>query len=502
MRLRASFFLVGVSAVFAQLGDLPNDVPQKPLFPLPPPPVFLSAAEQQRTFRLAPGFQIELVADETLVHDPVAVAFDLDGNLWVAEMTGLNREMPRFLPALTDGLTELPPGKIVKLESSRGDGRFDRRTVFLDGLDAPRALAILRDGVLVADPPYLWLVRDTDGDGRGDEKTVVSDAYGRKGDDESSANGLVWGRDNFIHSSAHDEAIRLRQGRWEHVTVPKRGQWGLTQDDCGRFFFTRNIGQTRADLFSPYYARRNPHVTDLPWMNALPHDHLIVWPRHPTPSGNRGYRLGQPGTSNKGLRRDGSLLEFTSAGGTALYRGANFPPAFYNNAFTPDPVGNLIKRSVLLETEGRISVVNAYEGREFLTSTDERFRPVTIANAPDGSLIVVDLYRGMIVDYPVLSSYLKDQLLNRRLNRPFFGTGRIWRITYTAGPLEKQRPDLLHRNGEKLAELLSHPNAWWRDTAQQALVEREDRTAVPYLERMALTAEQDITRVYALWTLD
>jgi len=458
--------------------------------------------EQQGTFQLPPGFRIELIAAEPLVHDPVAIAFDARGDLWVAEMSGFNTELVSHLPALAGGTRQVPPGKVVRLQSSRGDGRYDRRTVFLDGLRSPRALAILRDGVLVADPPHLWHARDTDGDGRADEKTVVSDSYGRRGDDEGSANGLLWGRDNFIHNISHPSNLRRRDGRWEEVPIPVRGQFGISQDDWGRLFFTRNSQHLRADLFSPHYARRHPQVAELPWANIDIAREQTVWPGRPTPAVNRGYKLGEPGSRNGGLRADATLLEFTAACGTVIYRGANFPASFYHNAFVPEPVANLVKRTLLLESEGRLVAVNAYEGREFLTSTDERFRPVAAANAPDGSLVIVDMYRGIIEQYNFISSYLKEQTLRRRLHEPLHGQGRIWRVVYEHGWRETRTPALESMEPAALARQLEHPNGWWRDTAQQVLVERGDARAVPELEVLAIGAGREATRVAALWTLD
>src|SRR5207244_7057651 len=127
-----------------------------------PPARPLSSAEQLKTFTLPPGFRIELVADESLVRDPVAAAFDLEGNLIVAEITRFNVGMIRDVPKLAAGVTSVPNSSIVKLVSTQGDGHFNRRIVFLDGLNAPRALAIVRDGVLIADPPKLILARDND----------------------------------------------------------------------------------------------------------------------------------------------------------------------------------------------------------------------------------------------------------------------------------------------------------------------------------------------------
>src|SRR5262249_31770036 len=146
-----------------------------------------------------------------------------------------------------------------------------------------------------------------------------------------------------------------------------------------------------------------------------------------------------------------------------IYRGVNFPREFYGNAFVPEPAGNLIKRDILREERGRLAAVNAYRGREFLASTDSRFRPVALLNAPDGSLLVVDMYRGVLQEYHYLTRYLENQTLRRGLEAPMLGMGRIFRITYEGGPLDRTQPDLARRSAVDLVALLANANAWWRE---------------------------------------
>ena len=489
-----------------QGGDRAGDVPQVPsevARSLPPAPP-LSPEKQRASFKLPPGFRIDLVAAEPLVHEPVALCFDPQGNLWVAEMSGYNSPIIEDAPALSTGeAKKWITGKIVKLEDTDGDGRMDKRTVFMDDLDSPRSLAVVQGGLLVADPPCLWFARDTNGDGKCDERVVIADDYGPKGAAEAAANGLLWGRDNWLHNiSGYRADFRRRNGAWERMAVVPRGQFGITQDDDGRLFHNRNSDQLRADVFSPFYAARNPRVTDLPWMNTLVAKDQTVWPSHPTPGVNRGYRKGVPGQPGDGLRDDGTLLQFTAACSPYIYRGANFPTEFYNNAFVPEPGANLIKRNVLTETAGRITATNAYQGREFLTSTDERFRPVALSNTPQGDLYIADLYRGVLQEARMITTYLRDQVLMRKLQAPMFGLGRIWRVRYEGGPVETRKPDLERAPAVEVARELASPNAWWRDTAQQALVERGDRSAVSILEKMARQESVERTRVYALWTLE
>jgi mono/diheme cytochrome c family protein/HEAT repeat protein len=133
-------------------------------------------------------------------------------------------------------------------------------------------------------------------------------------------------------------------------------------------------------------------------------------------------------------------------------------------------------------------------------SSDERFRPVYLSNAPDGALYLVDMYHGIIQHRDYITEYLRDQILSRKLEAPS-GHGRIYRIVHdttrraplTLGP----QPQTI-----QLVDLLSHPNGWWRDTAQRLLVERGDVSAVAALTKLASSAPLATTRLHALWTLD
>ena len=155
-------------------------------------------------------------------------------------------------------------------------------------------------------------------------------------------------------------------------------------------------------------------------------------------------------------------------------------------------------------TARRLRARKAYERGEFLASSDERFRPVFLTNAPDGTLYVVDMYRGIIEHRLSLTVYLRDYILGRKLDQST-GFGRIYRVVH-----ETTRRDTVSHRGVKssnaeLVETLSHPNGWWRDTAQRLLVERgatAGASAGPLLVKLAQEAELPRTRVRALWTLD
>ena len=484
--------------LWAQVGDRPGEKQHPPSkdWRVPAAPL-IAPKDAVATITVPPGFRVELVAAEPLVSDPVAIAFDPDGRLWVVEMPGYNREivdgLPFYLPQ-GEKKPVVPDGKVVRLDDTNGDGRLDRRVVFLGGLRLPRTVAFAAGGVLVGDPPQLWLCRDTDGDGRADKQELIADDFGDPVDAESSANGLLWGRDNWIHNTMYGVMLRHRDRTWERRQVPLRGQWGITQDDEGRFFYTRNSDQLRGDLFSPHYAARNPAFSEFAGVNVEVAKDQRVWPIRPTPGVNRGYR-------QDFLRPDGTLAAFTAAAASVVYRGNNFPPQYYGNAFIPEPAANLVKRSLLLEQNGVIEAVNAYDRTEFLRSTDERFRPVFLSNGPDGALYVVDFYRGILEGYNFITTFLRDQILERRLNEPLWGHGRIYRIVHERGVLNPA-PAMSKATTRDLVAHLTHQSGWWRDTAQQVLVERADRSASEALRNMAFNEPRAQSRLHALWTLE
>ncbi|MBI4660560.1 MAG: hypothetical protein HY735_17120 [Verrucomicrobia bacterium] len=385
----------GAAGLKAQIGDLPNEVQAPPSADLNIPPAPLLSGEQALgTFVVPPGFRVELVAAEPLVRDPVMIKFDTRGRLWVAELESYNIEIVTLLPVYLEK-GQRPPnpvGRIVMLEDTDGDGRMDKRTVFLDNLKAPKGVGFWKDKVLILDSPNLWVCRDTDGDGVADEKTRLAAGEGEANVGQGGPNGLLWGRDNWLYNASDDGRMRFIGGAWTREPTPRLGQWGIAQDDFGRLYFNHNSDQLRAGLLPPHYLARAGSTGLLGDANARIAPDQSVWPVRPTPGVNRGYQKGF-------VRADGTLAAFTASSGPTIYRGTNFPARYSGNAFVPDASSNLIKRSVLREAEGRVEAVNGFEQTDFLGSTDEWFRPVFVTNAPDGALYVVDMHRGMIEGY-------------------------------------------------------------------------------------------------------
>jgi mono/diheme cytochrome c family protein/glucose/arabinose dehydrogenase len=452
----------------------------------------LSPADALKTFYMPPGYHLELVASEPLIQDPTVMDWDLDGRLWVVEMTGFVRNLQAREPNLD------PIGHVVVLEDTNHDGVMDKRTVFADGLILPRALKVLDHGVLVGEPGSLWLMRDTNGDLRADTKELITHAYGRlEGSVEGNANSLYWSLDNWMHTSDSDMYLRLKNGKFEVQTTLQRGEWGATQDDAGRIYRNTNESALHVDLVpTPYFMRHPGLVRTRGSYESLETDSNelnTVWPVRPNPGTNRAYQAGID-------RADGTLARFTAVCAPTVYRGDRLPAELYGNVFVADPAANFVSRIILNDDGTTLRARKAYDNAEFLASTDERFRPVYLSNAPDGTLYVVDMYRGIIQDRASTTVYLRDQIISRKLDEPI-GLGRIYRVVHETTRLDSSSP-FSTASPAQLVETLSHPNGWRRDTAQRLLVERGATSAVPALVKLAESAPDPRTRLHALWTLD
>jgi mono/diheme cytochrome c family protein/glucose/arabinose dehydrogenase len=487
--------LATASVALAQSGDKIGEVQtaRVPKEKIPPAPI-LTPEDGLKSLKVQPGFRVELVAAEPLIHDPVQIAFDPDGRLWVMELRG-------YMPNV-EGTGEFEKiGSLAVLEDTDGDGRMDKRTEFLSGLVMARSFALVNGGVLVAEPPNLWFWRDTDGDGKADAKSpVVKDyataadpKYGPKANPEHASNGLMLGLDNWIYSANHTVRYRFADEDWKREPTTFRGQWGISQDDFGRLVYNSNSDQLRLDLVPSAYLNRNPFYRGGVGLNWQPQKSQEVWPIRVNPGVNRGYQ-------EKQLRPDGTLATYTAACGPVIYRGDNFPADCKGNAFICEPAGNLVRRNVLNEQGLLITAQNAYDKAEFLASTDERFRPVNLNNGPDGALYVVDLHRGLIQHRIYVTSYLRKQAEDRNLTGPP-GLGRIYRVVAEGRPLGK-KPALSKATPEELVKHLSHANGWWRDTAQRLLVEKNSGASIPLLKQLATAGTDPMGRLHALWTLE
>jgi mono/diheme cytochrome c family protein len=459
----------------------------------------LSPEEEMKHFYLPPGYRVELVASEPIIQDPIAVDWDADGRLWVVEY-------PEYVRNLTDPEPNLDPiGRIAVLEDTNNDGRMDKRTVFADGLVQGRSVKALDAGILVHEPPDIWLMKDTNGDLKMDTRERVGTDQGRRdGSVEGNANTLFWGLDNYLHSAGSNVTtqLRLKDGKFDRRPTLSRGEWGVTQDDFGRIFRNSSEASLQVDLVpTPYYARNPTQIRTRGSYEVMTNDvNNIneVWPVRPSPGTNRSYQFGV-------LRpEDGTIRQVTAACGPEVYRGDRLPAEMYGNVFFGEPTANFVRRIIVNDDGTMLRARAAYDKAEFLGSTDERFRPVWMSSAPDGTLMIVDFYRGVIQDRSSTTLYLKGYIESRKLDDPMgVGMGRLWRVVHDTTRRDTTRPQLSRATPAQLVQTLSHPNGWWRDTAQRLLVERGARTVVPQLKALAAAAgTAPRTKVKALWVLD
>jgi mono/diheme cytochrome c family protein/glucose/arabinose dehydrogenase len=460
---------------------------------VPPAPV-RTAEEEMKTFKLAPGYRVELVAAEPLVHNPIFFEFDPDGRIWVVEYQGYMRDLA--------GSGEGDPiCRMVVLEDTDGDGRADKNTVFLDKLVMPRSFAFVKGGVLLQEPPKLWFCEDTDGDLHCDKRTQVG-TMGVAGNPQHTANGLRHGIDNWLHSADWPKRHRWQDGRLIEEDIVQRGQFGVSFDETGRFLTCYENSALHADLIPAEYLSRNGNFLKV-WQRSggdralhgvnvnIARAAQEVFPIRVTPAVTLGALE---------LRDDGRLRTYTIVSGTCFYDGHQFPADARGNVFVPESGGHLLGRLKL--TGGIAPEASRFypAEQEFLASTDERFRPVNARTGPDGALYVADFYHGIIEHIIFMVPWLTKQIQERRLDEGN-DLGRIWRIVAEDQPLDRKPPRLSAAPSAELVKLIGHPNGWHRLTAQRLLVERSDAGAVPALQETAKTANP-FAQLHALWTLD
>ncbi|MSU48426.1 MAG: c-type cytochrome [Opitutus sp.] len=457
--------------------------------------------------------KLELVAAEPLVMNPIAMSFDEDGRLYVVEMLDYPEAKMR------------PAGRIRRLEDTDGDGKYDRATVFAEGLGWPSGIFCYAGGVFVAATPDLLYLRDVDGDGKADVREVIFTGFGADASPVKSGqmpNNLCWGPDNRIYVATAGNAGRLRRpGAPESSAIDLRNkdfsfdpltwdlrletgtaQYGQTFDDFGRRFVSSNHNHLRSPRYEYRYADRHPLVDFPTGMVDIAADGgaaelFRISPEEPWRIIRMKWRMS--GLVRGGVEAGGKTSGyFTSACGVTIYRGDALPPEFRGNAFVADPANNIAHRKLVREDgTGFIAERPADErGTEFVRSRDRWFRPVNFATAPDGTLYIADMYRSLIEDPTTIPDGIVRHLDLAAGN----DMGRIYRVVPASGFKQPAPPHLSTATAAELAALLAHPNGWYRDAASRLLYERQDLTAVSALEKLA-QSPQPIARFAALYAL-
>ncbi len=460
----------------------------KPTYTFPIQP--LSAEEELKTIQLQEGYSLELVLSEPVIKEPVAIAFDGDGKMYIVEMRTYMQDI--------DGTDELKPkSRISRHESSKGDGVFDKHSVYLDNVLLPRMVLPLDDRVLIGltDTNDITLHRDTNGDGVSDSQSVWYAGGPRGGNMEHQPSGLVWGLDNWIYTTYNGYRLRWNgeaQPALKENTAPNGGQWGLAQDDYGKMWWSNAGGEKGLWNYQApiLYAAINVKQQKSELFDT-------VWPLVAL-----GDFQGGPGRFHS--PEDLRLNRFTGCAGQTVYRGDRLPQELYGNVFLPEPVGRLIRRATVEVKDGITTVANPDEAQmtEFIRSSDPNFRPLNMTTGPDGCLYIVDAYRGIIQEgnWVRPGSYLRSAIEPTGLQHNV-GRGRVWRLVhkdFKPGP----QPKMIGQTAAQLVQHFTHPNGWWRDTAQRMIIVKGDKSIVPTLIELAAKSPNPLARLHALWTLE
>jgi mono/diheme cytochrome c family protein len=435
-----------------------------------------------KDYKIENGFELQLIASEPLLIAPVAMDFDAKGRIWVADMPG-------FMNNLEGKGEDRPTGSIKILEDLDGDGVMDHSKTFLDSLVMPRALALVYGGLLYVEPPNLWFM-EIDGDRPG-KRTLVDSTYAQEGNPEYQPNGLKLNIDNWIYNAKLNYRYQLKNGKWLKEPTSLRGQWGISHDNFGRLYYNTNSKQLIGDYVLPNRFVRNKFQTPKNGVNRLLTTDQRVYPIN-NAAVNRGYAASV-------LNSDSLLINFSAACAPLVYRGGAFPAGYGQNVFVCSPEANLIKRNILTFHGDSTSAEQAWQGKEFLASTDEGFRPVNLSDGPDGAMYVVDMHRGVIQHYAFLSPYLKKKAKREQLDT-LVDYGRILKIT-NQDAVPTKNPDFEDLSASELVELLSDKNGWIRDRAQHYLIFKDKKEAVTALKKLSKDGQNPLAQVHALYAL-
>ena len=459
------------------------------------------------TFELAPGLQMELIAHEPLLSDPVDMEIDEFGRLYVVEMPGY--------PIDKSGT-----GRIVLLSDTDDDGVMDQSTVFADNLILPNGILRWKKGVLVTDAPDVLYLEDTDGDGVADVREIIMTGFSLS-NPHVNVNNPVYGMDNWIHLShlghigtrkyeeefgdkgsaivfpnypegtelpknANGHNVRFRPDIHLVELASTRSQFGHTYDRWGRYLLTHNQNHIYHEVISASYLSRNPGLL-VSNASEIISDH------------GKETEVFQI-TTNPDRQLFTPVGLTTSSSGITAYLGGAFPEPFDRAVFVAESVSNLVHMDILEEKGATFVARRMRENKEFLASKDSWSRPVNMYIGPDGALYVLDYYR-RIIEHP---EWMSDEAVAAGGLSDGVGMGRIYRIT-PEGTGKADWTSGLSFGAESPKEWVKHlssKNNWWRNHAQRLLVTVQNQEVIPDLEIMAQNESSAEGRLHALWTLE
>jgi putative membrane-bound dehydrogenase-like protein len=454
-------------------------------------------------FRLVHGFQADLVAAEPDVRQPIAFAFDARGRIWIAEAHSYPNRQP-------EGQGR---DRVIILEDADGDGHFETRRVFLEGLNLVSGLEVGFGGVWIGAAPHLLFVPDRDGDDRPDGPAeVMLDGWGWQ-DTHETLNSFTWGVDGWLYGchgvftfsavgapgTPAAQRQKIRAGVWRYHPVRRvfevfahggSNQWGLDFNAHGHLFMTHcrsfhgGGGTTHVIRNGHYWNQANNDYA--PWISNRAPD-FAPGLRNFLPSSAR-YDSGEGGAGKPGTS---AVYGGHSHVGTMIYLGDNWPAAYRDHLFTHNLHGHQINHQVNVRTGSGYETFHG--GHDVLFSPDPTYLPVDLQYGPDGAVYAIDWSDTQHCHNP------RDEIWDRT-------NGRVYRVAWAA-TWRPARVDLGRMDDAALAALHGHPSEWHVRTARRILQERAARGALAPAALADLRARADdraapITRqLRALWTL-
>lgn len=463
-------------------------------------------AEAGKSFETISGFEMQLVASEPQVQEPIVIKYDENGLLFVAE----------YLKFPWDGKKggEIN-GRIRLLEDVDGNGHYEKSSVFADDIAWPTGIAPWKGGVFVIASPDLWYFKDTTGDGVADVRKKIYTGFGFT-TEEGTANNLIWGLDNKFYGAGSGSGGQIRPANdLEAKTVALGGrdfrfdpetlifeaisgseQFGNSFDDWGNRFLCQNSKPGVHVILPARYLARNPY---LPVSKVRQN----IW------QGDKVYRTSPPEPWRVARSKYRRSLDrkwapsyvaddvFTAVSGVTVYRGAAYPPEYRGNIFFGEVQSNLIHRRVLEPDGVSFTSRRVDQETEIVRSKDNWFRPANMTNAPDGTLHIADMYREVIETPTSMTPEILAAIdFNNGHQR-----GRIYRLA-PKGFQAPAPPKLGSAKTEYLVQALKNKNGWWRDTAQRLIYERQDKAAVEPLRSILENSKFDLARLHALHSLE
>lgn len=444
-----------------------------------------SPERSQAAWRIDGDYEMQLVAAEPIVNDPVDLVWNEHGQMFVVEM--------RDYPVPTETGTLL--SRIRLLSDEDGDGRMDKATTWADEMDHVQGLVPYDGGLIATTRTAVLFLKDTDGDGKADLTRSLYTSSDPRHSQVQVSSGR-WGPDNAIYfnngldtreiypSNASTEVLPIRgwdlryDPQMDSLTrVTGRGQYGASFDDWGRRFFCSNRNPIMFALMPVEAMERNPHA-------ALTKGYEDI---HPVGASLRPILVSHTTAATH-------LGTFTAACGLGVYRG-DWMPELNNDIFVCDPTGQVVTRNRLLSNGASFSTERIGEPFEFIASSDEWSRPVQVRNGPDGALYICDMYRRFI-DHAI---FFPDEFAETNYMRAGLDHGRIWRLVPKNALPRKIKP--LPDSNAELVRLLTHDNAWQRTHAQRLLIERRATEVIPAIHALLAGRSSARGRVHALWTL-